>query len=705
MRALAALLLAAAAAFVLCACDDDGRPAANRAPTVAITSGAAEAQNVHYRVEFFWLGTDPDGPIDHYEYAVDDTTEWTVTESTSQAFLFSADSLAAKASAAAIVTSDFHRWHSFRVRAVDGHGARSAVERRTFNAFTIAPVTRITSPEGDEIQLVNSPRFRWSGFDDDGGGPDKAPVAYRYKLVRVDDVSADWATGAVAESLGVLRLDGSVDPSRAGLNWALPDSVLSDPTVADSLKKEWIEVPAHIETIGLHDLSERGWAFAIRAVDEAGAVEPEYVRNDRSHAGNVHVFYCVPVALLLTVCEPSIGCHTFPSDGPVFDMEIAAGAPLRLGWRVNDDEEGYAFNYGWDIPDPSSDRMAPYGEGGWIGWGAWTQMLTPKSFPASEDGAIHHFYFKVRDAEGRTQMGIVRMSIVAFRFDKKMLVIDDYVNVEPPDDDYDEFVAQLGFGRMDSTEVTWINGPKCAPSCTEPPPTPSLSMLSRYETVVVYHQDYWREAHSVLAELTAGDNPNRLGEGKRTLATYVRAGGNLWVWGVDVTSGLTGGDFGYPKEPLNPAGQTYPDASEFDTSSFLYRILHLEGGAVERAELATGPDAFIGARVSQEAEARGYPQTLEIDRARFPQQAFGIAGAEAVVGPPLLVAGLDTLYTYVARVPPSRFNGRPAALFYYSPRGSQGSVVYFGFDLYYIREEQVRALCGQVFEDLTDLRQ
>lgn len=47
--------------------DLDGK---NLPPSVRITDAPLEGETTIYRIHFYWLGYDPDGTIDHYEYVV-----------------------------------------------------------------------------------------------------------------------------------------------------------------------------------------------------------------------------------------------------------------------------------------------------------------------------------------------------------------------------------------------------------------------------------------------------------------------------------------------------------------------------------------------------------------------------------------------------------------------------------------------------------
>jgi hypothetical protein len=178
----------------------------------------------------------------------------------------------------------------------------------------------------------------------------------------------------------------------------------------------------------------------IRAVDEAGAVEPtlEFTENwIKFHIQDT------PSQPSVTITERSLGRHTYPQDGPVWNVEVPSDTPIRLKWTGDAQHYGSKpgnVNYGLDVPDPQDDRYRdPRGIGGWIGWGKYTQLVTPLVFPVTEAGQQHVFYLRMRDAgdlRSSERLCTIVMTVVAFTFSIEMLVY--YVawlsvDSDPPD--------------------------------------------------------------------------------------------------------------------------------------------------------------------------------------------------------------------------------------------------------------------------------
>ena len=129
----AALATLVALALASAACETTRNLVPDQSPTVTLTSGPIDTVSVRqsWLVDIAWIGTDPDGTIDHYEYALDPPglkqarlslaeTTWVKTNDNHVVARFRAshpDSLGHGATA-----SEFH---VFVLRAVDNRGGMS----------------------------------------------------------------------------------------------------------------------------------------------------------------------------------------------------------------------------------------------------------------------------------------------------------------------------------------------------------------------------------------------------------------------------------------------------------------------------------------------------------------------------------------------------------------------------------------------------
>jgi hypothetical protein len=174
----------------------------------------------------------------------------------------------------------------------------------------------------------------------------------------------------------------------------------------------------------------------VRAIDEAGAVEPDFVRHR-----NWMLFSVGNERVRVTLCEPSLGCETY--DNALFEktwqVTVAPEQPIRFRWQgdasLTGSEPG-ASNYGFDLADPLDDsRHDTNGMGGWIGWGNWMQTREAISFPHSEGGQTHYFYLKMRDVTNLPETEtncVVAIYVAKLSFTRKFLIIDDLFYAPKP---------------------------------------------------------------------------------------------------------------------------------------------------------------------------------------------------------------------------------------------------------------------------------
>src|SRR5262249_49323732 len=258
-----AILAVALAAFGLvslpgCSKKAGGSLLPDERPSVELTNApiAADRSNPYfyaYRVN--WSGNDPDGRVDHYEYAIDPTatdTVWITTTKNEQIMFFRAtqpDSIRGNNPATA---SDFH---TFVLRAVDGRGMNSEPKYRSFFAYTIAPTVAIRNPQPTALlraQVTPSVRIEWQGSDPDGQFTQK-PVKYKWKMLDLDDP---------ANQVFLVDPD-SLRRREAPTTWAGWDSTSADTNFVQFTNL----TPA------------QSYLFVVIAFDEAGASSPGLTRQ------------------------------------------------------------------------------------------------------------------------------------------------------------------------------------------------------------------------------------------------------------------------------------------------------------------------------------------------------------------------------------------------------------------------------------------
>ncbi|MBD3368136.1 MAG: hypothetical protein GF405_08220 [Candidatus Eisenbacteria bacterium] len=172
----------------------------NLAPDTRLTSAPGPLDQANYRVHMYWEGSDPDGYVNGFFYAWDDTigTAWEFTSATDSLFK------------AVIDTAGETRRHTFYVRSVDNEGKLDPSPARIrFDAWTVVPVvdslrrlegpldptSPIYDPTAKDTVLMGTPcQFAWTGYDPDGEG---APVEFSYRLD--SNPFTDWNDVTTAE--------------------------------------------------------------------------------------------------------------------------------------------------------------------------------------------------------------------------------------------------------------------------------------------------------------------------------------------------------------------------------------------------------------------------------------------------------------------------------------------------------------------------
>jgi hypothetical protein len=515
----------------------------------------------------------------------------------------------------------------------------------------------------------------------------------------------------------------------------LKPNILLDTLLAGD-KTRWVRVPGDTKERILRDLPDTGaevLLFAIRAVDEAGAVEPILERGDNWLMFHVLDRKSQPN---VTVLERSLGSHLFPTEGPVWEVQVPTNTPIRFTWTGDASNYGSKpgnVNYGLDVPDPQDDSYRdPRGIGGWIGWGKWTELVIPLQFPDSENGQTHLFYIRMRDisdSRSSERLCTILMTVVAFTFEKAALLVDDAVvgyglNGLNQDDVHDAFVDKFT-GRMrdfapqgiDSHSLYRPGGPGgrysegLNPTDSQRVP---LADLARYEALL-WNFNYgggrttgiWYHEH----ESTPGTSiPPR-----RILSSYLAAGGKLFLFGGRYLNAIMDLDGGviidYPKLPP----QAGPSEQDFREDGFVWRFLHVRSQilGIDKYNCYSRPpddhQTWRDGLVSCLSVNPAYPD-LTLDPSKWNTERpadcglgennppfGGLKDWEALLfdraySPFFPEAGLDTLYVTEhynwSGSPPTYWNGAVVAQRYEATaadtlRGSeQGRVILFMFQPY-----------------------
>ena len=228
----------------------------NLAPDTYISFAPAESSLAYYRVHLFWNGVDPDGAVDHYEFAVTDTNKtpgedtpgfnrYFRTDRTDSLFVFTANLpqiLGHRFYVRAVDNDDrvdptpawaYFVAHDFNFPNVVWHTSRGSWTDRAGNLRTrLIRSNNIFEPT-DTIGVAGNTEFSWSGFDVDEGG---FVTGYAYRV----GASTNYTGGT-----------------------------LSDTTVAVS----------HVPAPGKPYFSGREVVF-VRSIDDAGAAtNPDSVRS------------------------------------------------------------------------------------------------------------------------------------------------------------------------------------------------------------------------------------------------------------------------------------------------------------------------------------------------------------------------------------------------------------------------------------------
>jgi hypothetical protein len=739
---------AALATLALClgvaGCGSSSSFAPDQPPTLTLTSGPVDTASSpqSWLVTIAWTASDPDGRIDHFEYALDPPslktarmalaeTSWVRTTATSVTARFRAahaDSLGLGATA-----SDFH---VFVLRAFDNRGGISPLLVRAFYARTVAPDVQIVRPLSSPLLPTQVPspfRIEWHGHDPDGEGVGN-PTAYRIRVLNLGDPGT---RAFLVDPDSLLHLGQAT-------NWQDWSTVGGDTTSLALTASTGAYAGSHI-------------LVAVLAVDQAGATTP-YLLQDRN-------FFQYDVTLNEFSGAPRIHISssfvdfTYDSGGYSFDplrfipVEVPTHLPLEFCFDAIAAPGRVTSGSRWMLDGSVGDETPRSGPSD---LSHWSKLLSPAGcieLPGLDAGE-HSLYVEVSDDFGDKSLAIVTITAVDVALNRDLLVVDDtrleadkfisgrlamYTTVWPSAAELDTFLYARGGvpWRLAQADPTATSVPGLLAGYAfdtlgtrlgleNPANAVRLARLGRYRHVLWFvdqrsAQGAFPLPGTALEAMSAPGVPS-------SLAAYVAAGGDVW---------LAGG--GAALATLKHFNQTQNDtcgtlftatAGELALGRIMYDAAHvrsalavgLSGAEPQRSPAARG--GWSGGGPSGTLTAPDYSRLPVALRFRSPAtdplpptRSAGQAGlfyasntadeyvsapnevtepVDPHVDPPLLQSTLDTLYD----ISSSQLCVSPApAMLYYHGRDN-APFVFTGFDLWSWSRSDAQGLVDFVLGDI-----
>ncbi len=529
----------------------------NRPPTVEITSAPVDTRDTaSYSVHILWSGDDPDGRVDHYEFAIDpsaNNTVWHRTTRNDTTFTFTSTEPIAQGK-----PTDPRRAlapHSFTILAVDNQGMKSEPRTRSFFSYTVAPTVRIMSPKPSDLlarSLTPSMTVTWEGTDPDGYLVNVAkPIYYRYKVFEQGNSEFDF---------NILKSNpDSLRRYYAKTNFESWSKVGHDTTF----------VKLNGQTVG-HE-----YVFVVVAFDTAGAYSPVF--NLTTNMLWYEVGFAATLGPVITVYNESF-YYTMPSGGytpndPIswVHLELPAANKTTFNWFADPPSGAAMQSYRWRLDGDVGDETPRTNEAtDWYHWSAKLVGTTSCVIGPFRPGILTFLYIEAEDDNGLKSIVTIVLHPVQPTFEHELLVVNDtrpevdqfsspgvimpYTGIWPSTAELDTFLFARGGYPWRGTQVP-------ASAAIQPVSRPGLfagysfdtlgtrlglmiaangvplSLLGKYKHIV------WMvdpnggsnsgtpiDAGKPTSTLHWMCTPNHL----NTLGSYISSGGSVWLLGGDV---------------------------------------------------------------------------------------------------------------------------------------------------------------------------
>jgi len=438
------LLFAACLALAAWGCSQKGTGVLvpDQRPQVQLTARPQPGDSVYFKVRLQWTGSDSDGRVDYFIYAVDPPmqgdTVWTRIDRNETTIFFkssnpspgSTNVVSGSFPSTQVTSKDYHE---FTIKAVDNEGAFSQPTSVSFSSTTVAPVTQITSPSpgsGNTATTAPSVRVEWRGSDPDreGQGVAGPPRMYKFKLVSQSTIQQVQGIGGINPTQQDIQNFFSKDAP----NFADWDSVSADTT----FKQYEGVTPGQV------------WYFAVVSFDIAGAYEPRFNLNNNVLRFKPSTELQAPSIVVFNAffirSQGARGSFDL-SESRVVPLEVPEGQPIPMHWDVAALSAGTVLNgFRWVLDPVDGDifNETPRDNDSqtfrWSSWstteqsavlGPFFQVTTVNGHP--DTTIFHRFYLEARDNTGATSIMVIQLEVVKASFKdpsiaKNILFFDDF---------------------------------------------------------------------------------------------------------------------------------------------------------------------------------------------------------------------------------------------------------------------------------------
>jgi len=497
--------------FGLLACDADyvGESVPNDPPETRLTAFPPHLEATSTTVEFQWSGSDRDGRVVAFEWALAEngsdgcvdpeetaSLQWQRTEDHSVVVRVPADE--------EIEPGLFAASYSFWVRAIDDDGdVDDSPESVAFTAQTLAPEISIVSPQPiSSISCRVAPRtirFEWKPSDADAQEGDVLRVrSIVLPWMRTEDLCYTQEQFETSNPIAALEAD---DP-----RWT-----------------EWVDYEAADEQTAIRIVEglelDVGVLFAAQARDADGAVSTFF-------RWNREVRYFRPGAAVypeLALMDPTLGrIHGVGTTRRA--RMLFEGESLSFSWMasiVGDVGLLDGYRYGWNLEDP----LDPADPNWATDWTAAAIAAPGRTLGVGE----HSFTVAARGVDGETttltvDLTVVRLAPAAER--RPLLLIDD-TRQEPGQESYDLL-----------QDETWANA-LAAASLTDFDALEAARESDRLtvETLANYRSVIWYSDPKALSFLHRDAAAAESAHGAKMLVErFQSTGGNVLLAGPGVAS-------------------------------------------------------------------------------------------------------------------------------------------------------------------------